>query len=448
MDMNNKLDDLVICDAVRTPFCHGNILRDFSPGEMLALVLRALVKRNGLDPDDISAVVTGYVLQDTRNKNVARIASMKAGLPEKLTDYSVHANCNSGFMGLSTVIGEIVSGEGELYIASGVESMSSFGFRLADKTGKYGSVKEIEALLKENCGTFFESFEVIDCLLEGLTDSDNNISMIEIGELMANYFGISREQQDAYTLNNLKKAVNAVENGILSNYLVPVGEIDKDAYPLNRKRMIKRPDSFSRPEPVFGGKSPELNATQFYNKHKKHLDNLNIKKIVPTVTMYTACIPGDGASGCVVTTEERAKSLGLTPFLRIINWAKAGVNPVIMGIGPLESTHKLFTSPKTKRAEGLTMEDMDLIEIHEAFAAQVLSVFKESERKYGRKWNLEKVNPYGGSLAYTHPLGATNLRLLTNIFSMFDQNPSSRYALACGCAGGGQGTSFLFERYI
>jgi len=283
--------------------------------------------------------------------------------------------------------------------------------------------------------------------VEGLTDTDNNISMIEVAEVMANCFNISREQQDEYTMNNLKKAVNAVEQGLLADYIVPVAAIEADTYPINRKRMLRRPDSFSRPDPVFGDDNSQLNPIKFYQKHKQHLERLNIKKINPTITMYNASIPGDGAGGCILTTEQRAKTLGLKPLLRIISWAKAGVDPVIMGIGPLESTHKLLSDPKTERAKGLGLDDVDLIEIHEAFAAQVLSVFKESERKYARKWDPAKINPYGGSLAYTHPLGATNFRLITNVLAMFDRNSSARYALACGCAGGGQGTSFLFERY-
>jgi acetyl-CoA acyltransferase len=163
--------------------------------------------------------------------------------------------------------------------------------------------------------------------------------------------------------------------------------------------------------------------------------------------MYNSCVPGDGAGVCIVTTEEKAQSVGLRPRLRIIGWAKAGVHPIIMGIGPTASTHRLFTVPKTERAAGLQMEDVDVIEIHEAFASQVLSVFKTSELEYGRRWDLAKVNRYGGSLAYTHPLGATNVRLLTNVLSAFDTDPSPRYALATGCAGGGMGASVLFERY-
>lgn len=446
--MSTKLENLVICDAVRTPFSHGTGLKKYSSIYLLEFVIRALVERNQLKSDSVSGVVSGCIQQDTRATNIARIAGLRAGLSEKLSDYSVQANCNSGFIGLLSAIGSIAADTGSLYIVSGVESMSNYGFRLNDKSSKYGSVFEINDLLKTSGEDFLNNFDVVNCLIEGLSDDENDISMIEIGEVMANYFSISREEQDKYTLGQLKKAVNAVTEGIFSKYITPVEGMEKDAYPLNRKRLLKRPEQISRAAAVFGEENPELNPAGFYEKHKKHLERLGIKKITPSVTMYNSCIPGDGAGGCILTTEENAKSLGLKPLVRIISWAAIGVDPVIMGIGPAASTHKMFAEPKTQRAQGLDIDKLDIIEIHEAFASQVLSVLKESENKYGIKWDTEKMNPYGGSLAYTHPLGATNFRLIIDILTMFDKNPSAKYGMACGCAGGGQGTSVLFERYI
>jgi acetyl-CoA C-acetyltransferase len=446
--MGAKLENLVICDVVRTPFSHGIGLKKYNSIRLLELVIRALVERNGLKSDNISGVVSGCIQQDTRATNIARIASMKAGLSERLVDYSVQANCNSGFVGLLSAIGGIASDIGSLYIVSGVESMSNYGFRLNDKSSKYGSVLEINDLLKNSGEDFLNNFDLVDCLIEGLTDNENGISMIEVAEVMANCFSISREEQDKYTLFHLQKAVNAVTQGLFSKYIVPLEGLEKDSYPLNRQRLLKHPEQITRTEPVFSEANPELNPAGFYEKHKKHLVKLGIEKIIPSVTMYNSCIPGDGAGGCILTTEENAKSLGLKPLVRIINWAVIGVNPVIMGIGPAASTHKLFAEPKTQRAQGLDIGKLDIIEIHEAFASQVLSVIKESGNKYGIKWDPEKMNPYGGSLAYTHPLGATNFRLIIDILTMFDKNPSAKYGMACGCAGGGQGTSVLFERYV
>ncbi len=449
--MVENLESLVICDAVRTPFCHGNQLKEYRPEDLLETILRALIKRNNLKPDSVSSVVTGCVLQDTRVSNIARIASMKAGLSEKLSDYSVQMNCNSGFMGLLTAIGGIAAGMGDVYISAGVESMSNYGFRLEDMTRKFGTVQEIDDLLSESGMEFLKNFKIVDCLWEGLSDDENDISMIEIAEIMANCFKISREEQDEYTLDNLKRAVDAILSGKLNNYIIPLGkeaeEDKKDSYPLNRKRLIKHPEKFSRTAAVFGEENPELNPASFYEKHKNHLEKYGLKKIMPSVTMYNSCIPGDGAGGCILTTEEKAKSLGLKPLIRIINWAAVGVDPVIMGIGPMEAAHQIITDAKTKRAEEIPFDNIDIIEIHEAFASQVLSVFKESKQKHGHTWAPDKVNAYGGSLAYTHPLGATNFRLLTNILTRFNENPDAKYAMACGCAGGGQGTALLFERY-
>ena len=439
--------EFVICDAVRTPFGHGNNLKDIPPEELLAITFKALLERNGLTGDEISGTVAGCINQNTRAPNIARVAGMIAGLPDRVNAYSIQANCNSGFTGLCTVLGLMAVGEGELYLTGGVENMSAYGYRLEDLSGLYGDPGELTELIDRGNGEFLQNFRLVNCLEEGLTDGYNNVAMIEIGEIMANLFGISREEQDLYTSRNLQRAVDAVEQGLLGGYIVPAGGIEQDTYPLNRRRMLKNPNSFSRAVPVFGGDEPEQAIAGFTEKHRAHLERLGIGTIVPSVTMYNSCIPGNGAGACLVTTRDKAEELGLQPRVRLTGWAMTGVDPVIMGTGPVESTHRLFQAPKTGRAEAVGFNDIDIIEIHEAFASQVLSVFGESERRYGMKWDRDIINIYGGTLAYTHPLGATNYRLLTNVLSRFDHQPSARYALATGCAGGGQGTSILLERY-
>ncbi len=441
------MENLVICDVVRTPFSFGNRLAAYSAQHLLQVVLHALLRRSQLPPKEVCGVIAGCVQQDTRAPNFARVAAQTAGLPETTVDYSVQCNCNSAFVSLLAAVGEIAAGQGELFIAGGAESMSNYQYRLEPRSAKYGSVTEIEQALRENPGQFLADFRIVSCLEEGLTDTQNNITMIEIGEVMANHFDISREQQDAYTMAGLRKAVTAVESGVLSRYLVALEHADRDGYPLNRRRMLKRPESISRAAPVFGPDNPVLPPARFRQKHERHFRRLGIAHLTPTVTMYNSCIPGDGAGACIVATERQALRLGLNPRLRLIGWAKAGVDPIIMGIGPVASTQKLFANPATERAIGLSMEDVDIIEIHEAFAAQVLSVLKVGTRDYGQHWDRKKVNIYGGSLAYTHPLGATNIRLLANVLSGFDADASARYALACGCAGGGMGASILVERY-
>lgn len=444
--MNSDIENIVICDAVRTPFCHAHQYRSYTPVSLLAKVIQALCERNRLSLEMINGVITGTVMHDSRWTNVARMASMKAGLPITAVDYSVQGNCNSGFMALFSAIGEIVSGSGTLYIASGVEQMSSYGFRVQDNCGLYPNGPAFLTALEEG-DSILENTTIKDGIEETLTDTENNVLMIEVAEIMANYFAISREEQDQFTRESLIKAVDAVESGVLSDYLIPMGEISRDSYPINRKRLLRKEDSFLRAEPVYGMDSPEFSVEAFMKKNGAHLKRLGIRSIYPSVTMYNSTVPGDGAGGCIVTTEKRAKELGLKPRLRVINWQKAGVDPMLMGIGPVESTYKMFGNPQTERAQGVTFDQVDTIEIHEAFAAQVLSVFKQSADTYGMVWDREKVNRYGGSLAFTHPLGASNHRLITNILSLFDHHTSSQYALATGCAGGGLGVSLLFERY-
>ncbi len=446
--MSDRGENLVICGALRTPFSFGNRLKALRSEVLLGVVLAELLKKYRLDPKTIDMIAAGSVQQDTKAPNVARIASLQAGFGQETNAYSIQANCNSGFVGLLTVLGHILSGDAGLGVAAGVESMSNFGFRLNDKTGMCSGKAEIEDKLKAGAAGFLDEFSVVDCLEEGLKDQVNDMAMLEVAEVMAHVYGVTRQEADAYALQNLARAVRAVEGNRLAGYLVGAGGLAQDNYPLNRKRMLANPALFSKAPPVFGPDSEFLNTERFAQKHKKSLDSLGFHgPITPTVTMYNSCIPGDGAGALIVAEEERALELGLVPRLRVISWASVGVNPVVMGIGPCEAVHAAFTRPKTRRAQGLEMDRMDVIEIHEAFASQALSVFKESEKKYRRAWNQEKVNVYGGSLAYTHPLGATNMRLVTDILSRFDEDPAARYAMACGCAGGGQGTAFVFERY-
>ena len=437
-----KENNFVIVDALRTPFCHGNKLKDIAPDDLLAPLFRELLKRNQLSPERVSGVITGTVLQDSRWTNISRMASQKAGIPPASIDYTLQANCNSSFMSLSTAMGEILQGHGDLFLIGGVEIMSRYGYRLKSRGPGFESSDEIIRALRENRESFLGENEFIHCLTEALTDTNNDLSMIEIGEIMANLYHISRKEQEEYTRRNLERAVRAVESGILDSYILPLERLPSDSYPLNRKRMLRRDDSFSRADLVFAEDSPFLSASELLEKHREHMNRLGITAIDPTVTMYTSSIPGDGAGALILTTEKRASELDLPIRLRIANWAKAGVDPVIMGIAPAYSTAKVLSPPPLAENAG----EIDIWEIHEAFASQTLSVYKESREKLGYTWDQDKTNIYGGSLAYTHPLGATNIRLVCNILSAFDEDKSRLKALACGCAGGGLGVSFLFTR--
>lgn len=446
--MNSDIENIVICDAVRTPFCHSHQFQSETPVSLLKCTIIALMERNAIPPEVIDGVIAGTVMNDSRWTNVARMTSLDAGLLNRSMDYSIQGNCNSGFMALLSAVNEIVTGNGSLYIAGGTELMSQYGFRLRDKaTGRDVDGGLFVAALEEKGKGVLEEFVLSDSVQETLTDCDHNMNMAEVAEIMASYYGISRIEQDEFAKRSLENALFAVENGILANYITPVGDVKLDSYPLNRKRLLKRKDGFSRGKPIFNLDENELSPNYFVEKNEKFLKPLGITDITPTVTMYNATVPGDGAGAAIVTTESRALALGLTPRIRIVNWEKIGVNPTLMGIGPSEATFGLFLNPKTDRSKDITFNQIDIIEIHEAFASQVLSVFKQGEQEHGMLWDMNKINTLGGSLAFTHPLGATNFRLITNILSRFDEDPSARYALGASCAGGGMGVSVLFERY-
>lgn len=446
--MNSTIENIVICDALRTPFCHSNQYHDQTPVSLLKEVVVSLLERNALPPETIDGLITGTVMHDSRWTNVARMVALESGLLHKSTDYSVQGNCNSGFVALLSAVSDILSGNGTLYLAGGTEQMSYYGFRARSRaTGRVLDATSFIEALKDKKEHLLSDISINDGIQETLTDFDHNLSMAEIAEIMANYYGISREAQDHFAKKSLEKALEATQNGTLDNYIVPVGDITIDSYPQNRKRLLKRDNAYSRAEAIFNLDNNTLSPEFFVKKNWDFLRPLGITEITPSVTMYNATVPGDGAGAAIVTTESRALALGLKPRARIISWEKIGVNPTLMGIGPSEATFSLFHNPKTKRAKSVSFDQIDIIELHEAFAAQVLSVFKQGKDKHSMEWKENIVNRYGGSLAYTHPLGATNFRLITNILSRFDEEPSAQYALSSSCAGGGMGISVLLERY-
>ena len=216
----SQRDDLVICGVVRTPFSFGNKLAGWRAEKLLAAVLAELPKRYNLPLGKIDLVVSGAVQQDTKAPNTARIASLIAGYPDVLNAYMVQSNCNSSLMALEAVMGSILLGDAEVGIAAGVESMSNFGFRLEDRARTCANRAEVEQKLRAGAEGFLQDFGVVHCLEEGLKDSLHDIAMIEVAELMAQVYGVSREEQDNFARRQLERAVAAVEGKKLHRYLL------------------------------------------------------------------------------------------------------------------------------------------------------------------------------------------------------------------------------------
>ncbi|MEU5994010.1 acetyl-CoA C-acetyltransferase [Spirillospora sp. NPDC047418] len=399
--------DAVICEPLRTPIGRfGGTLKTVPPVELAATAIRALVERTGLPGDAVDEVVLGHCYPTSDAPAIGRVAALDAGLPVSVGGSQLDRRCGSGLQAVLNAAMQIQTGVSDVIIAGGAESMSSAPFYTT----------------KARWGVRGPSLELHDALAQGrVTAGGVNYpvpdGMLETAENLRREYGIGREEQDALAVRSHQRAVAAQKSGVFAEEIVPVtvrsrkGDtiVDTDEHP--------RPDttieSLAKLRPVLGGQDAEA-----------------------TVTAGNASGQNDAAAVCVVTTPERAAELGLRPLVRLVSWGRAGVPPKTMGIGPVPATAKAL------RAAGLTLADIDLIELNEAFAAQVLAVTRE--------WGLEdadwdRVNVHGSGISLGHPVGATGARILATLAREMHRR-DARYGLETMCIGGGQGLAAIFER--
>ena len=385
------MSEAVILSAVRTPIGrYGGALSDVRPDDLAALVVKAAVERAGVDPAEIEDVYFGAANQAGEdNRNVARMSALLAGLPQSVAGVTVNRLCASG---LSAVVGAahaIRAGDGELFVAGGAESMSRAP--LVTAKPDYGDGTTWDTTL----GWRFPNPRMEEMFpLE---------SMGETGENVAERYGVTREEQDAFALQSHRRWAAAQAAGRFADELVPVGEVDRDEHP--------RPDTslekLAALKPAFreGG----------------------------TITAGNASGINDGAAALVVASEEKARGLGVEPLGRFVASAVAGVDPRYMGIGPVPAVQKLLA-----RA-GIEGADLDLVELNEAFASQSLQVIRELAL------DPERVNVNGGAIALGHPLGMSGARLVVSLLHELRRR-EGRYGLATLCVGVGQGQAAIFGR--
>ncbi len=383
--------EAVILSAVRTPIGrYGGALSGVRPDDLAALVIEEAVERAGVPPGEIEDVYFGAANQAGEdNRNVARMGALLAGLPQEVAGVTVNRLCASG---LSAVVGAahaIRAGDGELFVAGGVESMSRAP--LVTAKPEYGDGTTWDTTL----GWRFPNPRMEEMFpLE---------SMGETGENVAERYGITREDQDAFALQSHRRWAAAQEAGRFAHELVPVGEVDRDEHP--------RPDTslekLAALRPAFreGG----------------------------TITAGNASGINDGAAALVLASEEKARDLGVDPLGRFVASAVAGVDPRYMGVGPVPAVQKLLA-----RA-GIEAADLDLVELNEAFASQSLQVIRELGL------DPERVNVNGGAIALGHPLGMSGARLVVSLLHELRRR-GGRYGLATLCVGVGQGQAAIFER--
>jgi acetyl-CoA acyltransferase len=424
--------DVVLIDGFRTPFAKaGTALKDVHAAELGRIAVSELLARSGVDPAQVDEVILGNVAQPSEATNVARVVALLAGIPERVPAFTVQRNCASGMESIAQAHQKIAAGHADLILAGGTESMSQIPLLVSE-----GMTHVFDRLMRAKTPgaklAAISTFRPGDlkprvAIAEGLTDPVSGLNMGETAEVLAKEFGISREAQDDFALTSHRRAVAAMESGRFAQEIVPVFS------PPYRQAVT---------EDVGPRKGQTLEALA---KLKPYFD-----RRYGTVTVGNSCPITDGAAAIFVASAEKAKELGLRPAARIKGYSFVGLDPARMGLGPTHAT------PVALKRAGVSFRDIGLIEINEAFAAQVIAnEIAMASAKYCReKLGLEGpigeidraiLNVNGGAIALGHPVGVSGTRLtLTLIREMRKRDVP--LGLATLCVGGGQGAALVLER--
>ncbi|MFU0824866.1 acetyl-CoA C-acetyltransferase [Clostridium sp.] len=389
--------EIVIASAVRTAIgSYGGAFKDVPAVELGAIVIKEALKRAGIDGSQVDEVIMGNVLQAGLGQNPARQALIKAGLPVEKPCFTINKVCGSGLRAVSLAAQLIKAGDADIIVAGGMENMSQAPYLVPNARWgqRMGDGKFIDEMIKD-----------------GLWDAFNQYHMGITAENVAEQWNITREEQDAIGARSQNLAEQAIKTGRFKDEIVPVvvktkkGEVvvDTDEFP----RFGTTEEKLAKLKPAFkkGG----------------------------TVTAGNASGINDGAAAIVVMSAEKAEELGIKPIAKIVSYGSKGVDPSIMGVGPIGATRAALAQA------GLTIEDMDLIEANEAFAAQFIAVGRELG------FDMDKVNVNGGAIALGHPIGASGARILVTLLHEM-QKRDCKKGLATLCIGGGMGTSLIVER--
>jgi acetyl-CoA acyltransferase len=400
------METAYICDAIRTPIGrYGGTLAGIRTDDLAVIPISALMKRNAsVDWGAVDDVVYGCANQAGEdNRNVARMALLLAGLPKEVPGATVNRLCGSSMEAVATAARAIKCGEVELVIAGGVESMSRAPFVMGKADGAFSRAMKLEDTTM--------GWRFINPLMKAKYGVD---TMPETGEIVAEEFHVSRKDQDAFALRSQQRAAEAIRGGRLKQEIIPV--------PIPQKKgeaLLFSEDEHPRPDTTMEGLS-------------------KLKPVVKpdgTITAGNASGINDGACALLLASESAAKRHGLTPKARVVAAAAAGVAPRIMGMGPVPATRKVLAK------SGLSLAQMDVIELNEAFASQALAVLRDLEIPD----DAGHVNPNGGAIALGHPLGASGARLVTTaLYQLLRTN--GKYALCTMCIGVGQGIALIIER--
>ena len=395
------MKNIVIVDGVRTPFGRlGGGLRQFHPASLGGIAIQKLMERTQLDPKELDAVYMGTANGDARCPNFARFAALEAGLPYEISAVGVEMQCGSAIAALNHAAYRIMAGEGDCVIVGGAESFSQRFFKFSTSQEPYKMIPP----------TAFPS--------NLAPKAEDNIIMLEVSDLMAKTWGVTREECDAFALRSQQLAANAMDSGFLDNQIVPV------VIPATKK-------------------TPEISVAK--DEHPRPQTTAEaLAKLKPVneggvTTAGNASGRNDGGAAMLIMTEEKAKALGYTPIARWVAGADVGVDPKLMGIGPAYSNMKIL------QKLGMNLSDISVYECNEAFAAQNLSVIRQMETMAGQTIDMDTWNPNGGAIAFGHPNGASGTRIALSALRHME-NTQGQFGLISSCCGGGIGVSALFER--
>jgi acetyl-CoA acetyltransferase family protein len=426
------MKDIVIIDGLRTPYAKvGTALKDVTADALGALVIKEIVARTGIDPERVDEVIVGNAGMPAEAANIGRVIALRAGIPRHIPAYSVQRNCASGMQAASSAYAQITAGLSDIVLVAGVESMSSFGFyttkRLKEILTRVGRSKSLAGKATALLAIRPKDLVPVVGLTLGLTDPVSGLNMGQTAENLVRDFAITRQEQDEFSLWSHRKWSAANSAGRFKNEIVPV----------------YAPPTFDPVEEDIGPRKHE--TMEDLQKLKPYFD-----RKFGTVTPGNSSPITDGGAAALIMSADRAKELGYRPLGRIRAFAFAGNDPSRMGLGPVFSTHKAL------KQAGMKLSDMELIELNEAFAAQVIACERASVSQAFFRTHLPGESPIGefrrdimnvngGAIAVGHPVGSSGLRIVITLLKEMERRGLG-VGLATMCIGGGQGGTMIVER--
>ena len=418
------MKDIYVVNCCRTAVgSFGGSLKDTPAADLGAIVVKEALKRANVAPENVDEVMFGCILTAGLGQNVARQVAVKAGIPYKVPAYTVGMVCGSGMKSVIEAARAIQCGDAEIVVAGGTENMSAAPYAAPDARwgARMGDKKLVDTMIKD-----------------GLWDAFNNYHMGTTAENICDYWGITREELDAFGLASQQKTEAAQNAGRFDDEIVPVPvkvkkqivEFKRDEFP----RAGTTAEALAKLRGAFpaGPEGVEDEIVDTFKPTEVH--EADTRKHVPRVTAGQASGINDGAAALVLASKEAVEKYGLKPMAKLLGYGQGGVDPKIMGVGPVPASRQAMEKA------GVTIDDMDLIEANEAFAAQSIAVARELH------FDMSKVNVNGGAIAIGHPVGASGARIIVTLLHEMQKRENAKKGLATLCIGGGQGVATVWEK--